>query len=119
MRSTPRTAPTPTACSRGRAIRAYTWCDSVFVAAGVIASLLVHRGGVLVEAAVSPLQLVELLVSRLLEIHQVVVRARERADQLVELELDRVALAVLGVLDQEHHQERHDRRAGVDRQLPA
>ena len=40
------------------------------------------------------------------------------ADQLVELELDRLGVAVLRVLDQEHHQERDDRRAGVDDQLP-
>ena len=40
------------------------------------------------------------------------------ADQLVELHLDCLGVAVLGVLDQEHHQERHDRRARVDHELP-
>ena len=40
------------------------------------------------------------------------------ADQLVELDLERVGVAVLRALDQEHHQEGDDRRAGVDHELP-
>ena len=40
------------------------------------------------------------------------------ADQLVELRLKGRAVPVLGVLDQEHHEEGDDRRAGVDDQLP-
>src|SRR5438132_1248954 len=39
-------------------------------------------------------------------------------DQFVELRLNRRAIAVLGVLDEEHHQEGDDGRAGVDHQLP-
>src|SRR5215813_6801563 len=39
-------------------------------------------------------------------------------DQFIELQLDRGALQVLGVLDEEHHQEGHNRRPGVDHQLP-
>lgn len=35
------------------------------------------------------------------------------------LELHRPGIAILGVLDQEHHQERDDRRGGVDDELPA
>jgi hypothetical protein len=41
-----------------------------------------------------------------------------RADQFVEFGLDRDTVAVLGVLDEEHHQEGDDRRAGVDDELP-
>jgi hypothetical protein len=59
-----------------------------------------------------------LVFFELLEIEQRVVRALRRADQLVELDLDRFGVAVLGVLDQEHHQERHDRRRRVDHELP-
>jgi hypothetical protein len=40
------------------------------------------------------------------------------ADQLVEFDLDRLRVAVLVVLQQEHHEEGDDRGAGVDRQLP-
>jgi len=46
------------------------------------------------------------------------VRAAHRANQFVEFELHGVAIAVLGILYQEHHQECDDRRAGVDDQLP-
>ena len=37
----------------------------------------------------------------------------------VQLELNRRGVAVLSVLDQEHHEERDDRRPGVDDQLPS
>src|SRR5919109_5353541 len=39
-------------------------------------------------------------------------------DQFIELQLDRGAIPVLGVLEEEHHQEGHNRRPGVDHQLP-
>ena len=45
-------------------------------------------------------------------------RAVRRANQLVEFELHRMALTILGVLNQEDHQKGDDRRAGVDDQLP-
>ena len=40
------------------------------------------------------------------------------SNQLVELEVQRRAIAVLRVLDKKHHQERDDRRARIDDQLP-
>jgi hypothetical protein len=43
---------------------------------------------------------------------------RARPDQLIELHLNGRAVAILRILDQEDHQERDDRRAGVDDQLP-
>ena len=39
-------------------------------------------------------------------------------DQLVQLELDSRAVTVLGVLDEEDHEEGHDRRCRVDDELP-
>ena len=45
-------------------------------------------------------------------------RATHRANQLVEFELDGVAITVLGILNQKYHQECDDRRACVDDQLP-
>ena len=41
-----------------------------------------------------------------------------RADQLVELDLNRLPVAVLRVLDDEDHEERDDRGRGVDDELP-
>ena len=40
------------------------------------------------------------------------------ANQLIELELSDLRVPVLGVLNQEYHQESHDGRRRVDRQLP-
>ena len=44
--------------------------------------------------------------------------ALDGADELVQLDLDRRAVAILRVLDDEDHEERHDRRGGVDDELP-
>jgi hypothetical protein len=52
------------------------------------------------------------------QIHQRIMRPLRRPDQFVQLQLDRRRIAVLGVLDQEDHQEGHDRRPGIDHQLP-
>jgi hypothetical protein len=41
-----------------------------------------------------------------------------RADQLIKFGLDRRTVAVLSALDQKHHEERHDRRSGIDHELP-
>src|SRR5207244_11351889 len=41
-----------------------------------------------------------------------------RADQLVQLELQRLPIPVLGGLDEEHHQEGDDGGTGVDDELP-
>ena len=40
------------------------------------------------------------------------------ADQLIQLQVHGFGVAILRVLDQEHHQKGDDRRAGVDDQLP-
>ena len=53
------------------------------------------------------------------EVEQGIVRAAHRANQFVEFELDCVAIAVLGILNQKYHQECDDRRACVDDQLPS
>jgi hypothetical protein len=40
------------------------------------------------------------------------------SDQFIELQLHRSTVSILCVLDQEHHQERNDGRAGIYGQLP-
>src|SRR5687767_5399748 len=77
---------------------------------------LVARSGRkrLVAAAVAR----ELFFLEILQVEQRVVRALRGTDQLVELELHRLGIAVLGVLDDEHHQERDNGRGGVDDELP-
>src|SRR5262249_24057368 len=55
---------------------------------------------------------------QLLKVEQGIVRPLNGADQLVEFDLSCLAVAVLRVLNDEHHQEGDDRRTGVDDQLP-
>ena len=62
--------------------------------------------------------LVHLLVRRAIEVDELVAGVGQRPDDLVELERDRLGLAVGGVLDHEHHPERDDGRGRVDEQLP-
>ena len=60
------------------------------------------------------LDLLELFVGAVLQVHQRVAGPVLGADQLIELEVDRLGVAVLRVLDQEHHQERHNRRRRIN-----
>ena len=60
----------------------------------------------------------ESLRVELFEIEQGVVCSLRRTDELIELDLNGLGVAVLCVLNQEDHQERHDRGSGVDDQLP-
>src|SRR5438045_1615072 len=53
------------------------------------------------------------------EADQLVPRLAVHPDQLVELQLDRLGVAPLRVLDHEDHDKRDDRRGRVDDQLPA
>ena len=46
------------------------------------------------------------------------IASRTDADQFIQLDLDRGAVAVLGILDQEHHQKRYNRGARIDDKLP-
>ena len=50
--------------------------------------------------------------------HELHVRALGHADQLVELDLQSLRVAVLCVLDEEDHQEGDNRCTGIDDQLP-
>lgn len=70
------------------------------------------------DLLVRRLEAIELGLGELLEIEEGIVRAVDRTDQLVELELDRGAVSVLRVLDEEDHEERNDRRRRVDDELP-
>jgi len=58
------------------------------------------------------------LFLQLFQIEEAEMRTLGGADQLIQLQLHRHSVAVLGVLNQEDHKEGDDRRAGVDHQLP-
>ena len=58
------------------------------------------------------------LVAQMLDPDELLARFVDGAEELVELGLHRRGIAILAVLDQEHHQEGDDGRAGIDDQLP-
>ena len=63
-------------------------------------------------------QFFELLLREILRSRQAILSLARRHDQLGQLELHREGVAILSVLNQEHHQECDDRGARVDDQLP-
>src|SRR6266404_3919623 len=60
----------------------------------------------------------QILVGKVFKIDQFVSCALQCADDLVKLQLKCFGIAVLRVLNEEHHQERDDGRARVDNELP-
>src|SRR5437867_1053418 len=70
------------------------------------------------ECVKSRFDLVDFRFRAFFQIDQRVSRRPVDPDQLVELQLKRLRVAVLGALDDEDHQKRHDGRAGVDDELP-
>ena len=54
----------------------------------------------------------DLGIGEVLDPDELVARIAHRPDQLIELEVDGFGVAVLGVLDHEHDEERDDRRPG-------
>ncbi len=60
----------------------------------------------------------QLFVGKIFQIDQLVSRLLQRANDFVELQMHRFSVAVLGVLNQEHHQKRNDGSSSVDDQLP-
>src|SRR5262245_15080120 len=87
--------------------------------ARVGAAALQLLAGLSRELSVTRLDVIELLLRELLEVEERVVRALDGPDQLVELEVHRLAVPVLRVLDEEDHEKGDDRRPRVDGQLPA
>jgi hypothetical protein len=61
----------------------------------------------------------DLLVTQIFQVHEAVSRAFNGMNQFVELEMNSFSVAILGVLDQKHHEECNNRRARIDYQLPS
>ena len=64
------------------------------------------------------LKFLQILIGEGFQIHQAIARPGEAANDFIELKLDRLRVAVLGILDEEDHQESDDRGPSVDDQLP-
>lgn len=65
-----------------------------------------------------PFEMFEFGLGEVFQIGQFVARSFIDPDQLVEFEMQRCTIVVLRVLDKKHHQERDDRGARIDDQLP-
>src|SRR3954463_1096244 len=70
------------------------------------------------DLLVARLQFIELLVGKVFDVDHLVVRLVDRPDHLVELQVQRLGVPVLRVLDKEDDQEREDGRRGVNDKLP-
>ncbi len=64
------------------------------------------------------LQLLQLIVGEIFQIDELIASALQRPDYFVELEMNSLGIAVLGVLNEENHQEGNDGGGGVDDKLP-
>ena len=84
----------------------------------VAAALVLSAPRLVGQTAVDGPDAFELVLVELFEVQQHVVRAGSDPQQLVELDVHGLCVAVLRALDQEHHEEGHDGRASVDHQLP-
>src|SRR6266566_5829653 len=63
-------------------------------------------------------ELFQILVRKLFKINEFISRAFDGANNLIKFQMNGFGIAVLGVLNQEHHEEGNDRRSGVDDELP-
>jgi hypothetical protein len=72
----------------------------------------------LVQSLELMLQRIELVIVELLELNQLWPCSGSASDELIELQLQRSRVTVLGVLQQERDEKGHLRRSRVHRQLP-
>jgi len=56
--------------------------------------------------------------SKILDINHLIARFIDSTDELIELQIDRSGIAVSRILDEEYHQESHNRGSCIDYQLP-
>src|SRR6266480_5273826 len=63
-------------------------------------------------------ELFQILVRKLFKIDQFISRAFDGTNDLIKFQMNGFGIAVLGVLNQEHHEEGNDRGGGVDDELP-
>ena len=86
--------------------------------ADCLSTLDVLKGHLRTSSAII-VQLLKLFIGEILNCSELVFRPLHCQHELRQFELNRKRVAVLRVLDQEHHQECHDGRAGVNHQLPS
>src|SRR5262245_19724859 len=80
----------------------------VGVMLGIVGPGTEERGTLLAQTLELLLELIELPVIHVLQIHQSRASALDRSNKFIELELHGSGIAVLGVLDEKDHQEGDD-----------
>src|SRR5207244_5145478 len=63
-------------------------------------------------------KLIQLLLFQLFKVQYCIVSVLCNPDQLIKLDLNSLGVAVLGILNEKYHEERHNRRCCVYHQLP-
>lgn len=64
------------------------------------------------------LKIIQLFVTKMFEADQAVTRSVHTPEQLVQLEVDRLGIAVLGILDKKYHQESDNGSGRIYDELP-
>ena len=64
------------------------------------------------------LELSQLVIGKIFKIEKFIARAPDGANELIQLQLHGLGVAVLCVLNKKHHQERDDRGGCIDDKLP-
>src|ERR1041384_1948634 len=73
----------------------------------------------LTDFFVALFQFVQLFVGKLLDIDKIVIGWMVRAGQLIQLQVQRLGITILGVLNEKDHKKRNDSSACVDDELPS
>lgn len=60
----------------------------------------------------------QVFVGKFFKIDKFISRAFKGADDLIQFQMDRFGIAVLGILDQEHHEKGDDRGGRINNELP-
>lgn len=83
---------------------------------------MARRTSILLGSLAHPPELLfealKLLIGKLLEIDEFIARVSNRANELVQFQMNCLCIAILGVLNQKYHQEGDNGRSGVYDQLP-
>jgi len=70
------------------------------------------------QACIQPFPGIKFVFRQLFDIKQRGVRAASCADQFIQFQLHRFTVSVLSILNDEHHQERNNRRRCINEKLP-
>ena len=86
--------------------------------AGIVNTCAKFQPGLLGQNRVIQTDAIEFVLLQLLQVQQRIMCTVNGTDELIQLDLQRLGIAILCILNQKHHQERDNRGPGVDHELP-